>query len=326
MARYRFNALSAVGLLFLLLTLWMVWIAARNGLAYLRMRTVAVSVADSKLRISKGEGDTLEYTLGLALVATGDGDRQILEEVDLEHAVYPEEAFDELAFWAPGTRHTISFLRGQAREVRLPGNGDSPELNAAAGATIAAGLFLLVAVAMLAGLAEEQSWVRRFAWGRSIGVWTVFLFFGLAPLFGSIAFGWAYWQRANTWLPVTAHLLDAKHRFDAAALPPRVEITPDAAQLLTGHPYALLEFSLGNRTLHGGRGGYHQHGVLDSLREPADTAAGYPFRINPRNRWEVSGDPLWGEQFWAPFGILLLFGVAFTGASVLVRRSEHRFF
>ena len=51
----------------------------------------------------------------------------------------------------------------------------------------------------------------------------------------------------------------------------------------------------------------------------------YQFFMSPKNRWDMVPNLSWGEDFWVPFGILLFFGFAFTGASLIIRKSEGSF-
>lgn len=319
--------MTVVGLVLGLLVVWMLWIALKNTVAYARMRKAEVVVAGSTLRVhgserASGEFEPHWYSLQLALETVGEDKRQIVDEIDLDKAVYIEEALDELEYWKAGSRHQVRYLRGDAREVRLEGTS-SPEVARAIAALFGAMMFAFPALAIVAGMSEEDGWIQRFRWGKSLGAWVVFLAVGVVCLLGALAFLVGYVVKAQTWVEVEAKMVVAERKFEDVVLPANVQMDAAAKKSLADQPYQLLEYELGGRKLHGGIGRGVRHGVLDNMT--GESTGILQFRSDPIDRWEVSQDPLWGENFWVPFGAFGIFGLAFSGASLMVRRSEMRY-
>ncbi len=312
--------MSIAGLLLLALTILSLWFSAKNFWTYARMRSVDVSVAASSLRVDATppeRGETsgwLFYYLQLDFRAEDGSGRKLHWEGEAGRAAYPEEAFDELRLWGPGTRHRIQIIRGNARELRL-NEMEQPELEAGTGLLILAAMLGMIALAMLVGLGDENSPLRRFAFGRRLGIWTIFFGFGLLPLLGWGGFTASHVYRMATWQETSARRVEAGHRFDAAQLPKGVEVTPAARAILAEAKYDLIEYEWRGQRVRGGIGhfeGVHSHlGSADRLR----------FRISPKNRWELSEKLGWNADFWAPFGVLLFFGVAFCGAGLLIKKT-----
>jgi len=188
----RWNGLSIAGLVLLALTILLLWFSAKNFWTYVRMRTVDVSVAASSLRLDAAppeQGETSGspyYDLQLDFRAEDGSGRQLQWEGDAGRAAYPEEAIDELRLWGAGTRHRIQIIRGNARELRL-NEMEQPELESGIALLVGApmlGMIGLAMLAMLAGLGDENSPLMHFAFGRRLGIWTIFFGFGLLPLIG----------------------------------------------------------------------------------------------------------------------------------------------
>jgi hypothetical protein len=174
--------------------------------------------------------------------------------------------------------------------------------------------------ALVAGSMDEKRH-PRLAFLNELGAWTVFFAFGLMPLLGSVAFAWGMSQKINTWEPVLARKAGERAAFDTSKPIPNVEITSKAMQGLAENPYDRIEFNWKGQTLHGGIGPWL--GVYDTGLLPAGD--GYRFMSSPNDRWDITQNLSWQEDFAVPFGILLFFGVAFTGVSFVIKRSEKRF-
>lgn len=323
----RSKLLPSIGALFAVLTLLCLYGFARNLWTYARMRTVPVEVVRSSLLIEASTDPTadptdVDYILRLDLLTTDGTTRPIHWEDVPARAAYPEEAFDELTRWTPGSRHEIFQLRGEARAIRLPGSSSWLELNAAIGFLLAVlffGLFALI-IGTIAG--EESRWFRNSVFRRHLGVWIVFFTVGVGAFIGDFLFIATQLPKIISWPSVTASLRPAPADYEPQSLPPNVQITEEARKRIQLHPHNVLTFQWNGATLHGGLGA--NEGPYDALAHDAciSTTSPCQFRISPSDRWTVAATPGWNVEFFMPVGMFTLFGVAFTGAGLMIRRSE----
>ena len=311
--------------MFTVFTLLCVYGFAHNLLAYARMRTIPVEVVRSSLLIDASSDVTadptdVDYTLRLDLITTDGSARPIHWEDVPASAAYPEEAFDELTRWAPGARHQIYQLRGEARAIRLPGSLALQELNAAIGFLIAIVIFGFFAITLGTIAGEESSWFHNSWLRRHLGIWIVFFSVGVAALIGDFLFLTTQLPKILFWPSVTATLRSAPSDYDPQSLPPNVQITPEARKRIQLHPHNVLTFQWNGATLHGGLGA--NVGPYDELAREVCTSTSSPcqFRISPTDRWNVAAKPGWNVEFFMPIGMFTLFGVAFTGAGLMIRR------
>ena len=311
---------------FLLFAALCLWNSLADFWAAYRTRVVQASVVASKLKIDWGRSEAGSYeeplyTLSVDLKADDSSGRTFSLQGDPGRAVYPEEALDEFARWQPGRKQTIGILRGNAREIRLDQMESNPEVGKGIGWLFGFFFAGLTALAMLVSGNLDMNRHPRLAFAKGFGVWTIFFAFGLMPLLGSVAFGWAMFQRINTWKPVVAQKVGEQMAFDTAKPIPNVEITSKALIGLAAVPYNRIEFQWKGQILHGGIGPWR--GTYDA----GASAEGdnYRFLSSPDDRWEIRQRLSWKEDFAVPFGILLFFGVAFTGVSFVIKRSEKRF-
>jgi hypothetical protein len=327
--RRRFSGIEITGVVFLLLTLLMIWMAVKNFWIYSRMRSSEMTVLASALRVELIPGDdreepddpdSLAYILTLDLRANDGSGRQVHWVTDAGKAAYPEEALDELASWRPGTRHRIQMIRGDSRNLRIEGLADSPELERGFGGLLAAMMFGMIALGTLAGATEEHVLLRRFNLRRHLGVWMVFFGFGAMPLIGCVLFTYSNVHKMWTWQETTARRIEQGHKFDLSQLPPEVQLTPAAKAKLDGAVYDLLEYEWSGRKVHGGIGALF--GVHDLLKTGPDSDGTRRIWISPRNRWELSDTLGWKQDFWIPFGVLLFFGVTFCAAGLFIRKTS----
>ena len=327
MRREKKIMLGAGGFFVLLASLSLFY-SAKNFWAVSRMREVSATVVASSLKIDWGreEFETNEiplYLMSVELLADDGSGRVFHWSGDPGKAAYPEEALDEFALWQKGTRHRVAMLRGNARELRMEHLEDNPEQNAGIGWLFAAFFSAMIGVAFFASAGIEIGGRARLGFLRGMGMWTVFLAFGLLPLFGSVLFGWGMANRILSWEQVSAHKVGESIAFDTTLKIPGVEVTLNAATKLAENPYDRVEFQWKGRTLLGGIGkwgGVHDRGMSSGAGNGE-----YQFFISPKNRWDMVPNLSWGEDFWVPFGILLFFGFAFTGASLIIRKSEGSF-
>ncbi|MBM3785151.1 MAG: hypothetical protein FJW30_12365 [Acidobacteria bacterium] len=316
--RVRFGYLHPVILGAALLALICLYKCGSNVWSYLRMREIPVEVVAAKLKIDVTDQQITRelpepfYVLNLHFKATGGSGREIYVEEELANAFFPDEALDEFRIFAPGTQHRIYSLRGQAREIRLPGySTTNPEVTFAIAWFVLFG-FLVVTV-VSAGIADQGTAVRLFR------PWLALLVFGIPPLFGAVAFGWVETAKRYQYLTVDPKVTQLPKGY-MPALPPNVEISETARAYFTGREGdTLLEYSWNGRRLHGVIG---QDGAPhDILRNTLNSAAGTcRFYISPVDRWGIAKSLAFDAEFWAPLGILVLFGVLFTGAGFLVRK------
>ena len=285
------------------------WMAGSNLWAHLRMRTIAVEVVHSSLLIdATGKGNDLDLILRLDLKTTDGSGRTIHWEEGDGPAAYPEEGYDELRHWAPGTRHQVYQLRGQAEEIRLP-DAKSPEL-----VQMIIYLFLGVFTGFFAFVFSATLTERSF------GVWLVFFLVGVGAFFGAGLFAWFEIPKRLDWPSVVATLEPAPAPEATAEAQPRVVpenvvISPAAQQLLGRSSYKVLRFN----GLHAGLGGFGgRYDVLKARCESGDQEC--RFVVNPHDRWDVEPDAQWDGDLWAPLAIMAVFGLAFCGAGLLIRR------
>ena len=319
--------LLSIGGLFAVLTLLCLYGFVHNLWTYARMRTVPIEVVRSSLLIDASSDVTadptdVDYTLRLDLITTDGSARPVHWEDAPARAAYPEEAFDELTRWAPGARHEIFQLRGEARAIRLPGSSASQELNAAIGFLIGSFFFGFFALVIGAIAGEESSWFRNSWLKRRFGIWIVFFSIGVAALLGDFLFIATQLPKIVSWPSVTATLQPAPSDYEPQSLPPNVQITPEARKRIQLLPHNVLTFQWNGATLHGGLGA-NEGPYVDLAREVCiSTSVPCQFRISPTDRWEVAAKPGWNIEFFLPVGMFTLFGVAFAGAGLLIRRHE----
>ncbi len=301
----------------LLLGLFCIYKIGSNVWAYFHMRVMPVEVVNSSLLVDADSDRDPFFVLRLDLRSTDSNDRRIRWEEELSQANFIEEAYDELRRWAPGSRHNVQFLRGQAREIRIEVSGFNPELNAAGGWAFGAGFALMVGIPFLGVAAPESSWMRRLGLHKYLGPWLAFSMFGVFPLLGAIGFAIVETPKRFDWLTVTGTRVNHEQMPPA---PPNVEITPQVKEILEEKKASFfVRYEWNGRVLYGGLGRHNgAYSELTSACEGQSTNC--TFRSSPTNRWEVKRELGFNEDYWAPLGILTIFGVAFTGAGLLVRK------
>ncbi len=301
-----------IGFAFLLLPVaGCFWSAGTNLWTHLRMRTIPVEVVRSSLLLdAPGDGSDLNLILRLDLKTTDGAERLIYWADAPGRAAYPEEGYDELHRWAPGTRHRIYQIRGQAQEFRQPGVR-SPELVAMT-VYLSLGCFIGFFFFVFWTVANEDG-PRRF-----VGTWTVFFLVGVGAMIGSALFTWYEIPKRLYWPPVVATLEPVPEPMAEAPpkpLPDNVVITPAGRQLLERSPYKVLQFN----GIHAGLGNFG--GSYEQLAERcASGDQECRFLINPNDRWDVELDARWDESFFFPLGMFLVFGLAFGGGGLMIRR------
>lgn len=298
----------------------------QNLWVYFRMRTIPVEVVKSSLRIEAApEGDSVDYLLRMELKTTDAARRIFSAEAYLGRATYPEEAYDELASWAPGTRHLVYQVRGAARQIRLPGPGQAPELDKALVLLVLSLFPGFFAIALVAILFEENAWLRRTGLRKALGIWMVFSAVGLVMGIGFGLFVWSEAPKRFGWVQAVAREtgeIRATAEAEPRAFPANVEVTDHAKRILDGTSYRLLQFTAPDgRTWRAGIGTLG--GPYDSLRYacPAGEAE-CRFSMDPANRWDVATDLQWDGQFFLPAGLFLFFAVTFSGVGWFIRRVE----
>jgi hypothetical protein len=324
MMRLRLGVAFYAGSFFAVCFLLFAYLAIRNFRAYFTMRSAEVRVLASDLKIDFFPAPDSEsapfvgYLLRLKLETTDDAKRQISWETEAGKAAYPEEAFDELQDWAPGSVHRIQFLRGEARAIRIETLERSPELESGIGSTLALGIFGLIALfCFTASKIEEgdRSGKEPTFWGP----WLLFVGFGALPLIGWAVFTASFIWKANTWIPLSVQVPTEAKAFNLASAPANVEISDSAKEKLKSSEYRLFTFPWNGKMLHGAigyLGGEFDDNSGAGLRR-SDTLN---FHISPTNRWALQVNFGKGEDFWVPFLMLLFFGLAFTGAGLGIRK------
>lgn len=322
--RIRRGPALYLGILFALCTLFFVCRAILNFYVYYSMRSAEVRVLESSMKIDMMPSPYARslpyvgYLLRLRLQTTDAYLRELSWEMEAGKATYPEEAFDELRAWAPGTIHKIQFLRGDARSLRIEEVERSPELESAIGsAKLSAFLSAIVILCLVAARADD----RIFAKGL-FRPWLVFCGFGLIFLLSWIGFTTSQIWRAATWRKVTVQVPEQVTKLDAATLPANVEITSKAKEKLANTEYRVFPFEWNGRTLHGAvatRGSLH--GEFDGSYSASSGMPGpLRFHISPDNRWDLQVELGRGKDFWLPFGMFLIFGLGLAGAGVSLRK------
>lgn len=319
--------LRVLGASFGFISLLCLYGVGHNLWIYARMRTIPVEVVRSSLLVdipsdSTGDPNDIDYTLRLDLLTTDGSARPIHWEDIPARAAYPEEAFDELTRWAPGARHNIFQLRGEARAIRLPGSVVDQELSSAIGFFAATVFFGLFTIAILTTVGHEDSWFRNSKLRRIFGAWLVFAFVGVGALTADFIFLSSQLPKIVSWPTATATLQSAPSEYEPQNLPPNVQITPAARKRLQTYPHNVLTFQWNGATLHGGLGA--NEGPYDELAREVCISTSTPcqFRISATDRWNVAAKPGWNAEFFMPVGMFTLFGVAFTGAGLMIRRHE----
>jgi len=322
--------LPLAGIFLGLLTVLFLWFAIQNFWIASRMRNTDATVVASALKIDWGRPDSESveqplYLLRIDLRAADGSARTFHWEGDPGQAVYPEEALDEFKRWSPGTHHNIATIRGNSRELRLDQLESNPEIGKGVGWIFGAFFMGMFAVSLFAaGASDPVNAPPGLGLIKGFGIWIVFLAFGIPMLIGSMAFGWGMSQKILSWQQITSNEVGEAAAFDITRKIPNVEITAKALKGLEESLYKRLEFRWSGQTLHAGLGSWQ--GVYDiGLRGAPEENGKYRFFISPKDRWEVEPTLSWGENFGVPFGTLLFFGVAFTGASLAIRSQERRF-
>jgi len=301
----------------LLFSLFYVYKIGTNIWAYLHMREMPVEVVASSLFVDADHERYPYFLLRLDLRSTDANDRRVRWEEEISQAVYIEEAYDELRRWAPGTRHNVQFLRGQARELRLDASGTNPELTAAGAWTFGAGFALMVGIPFLGVAVPESSRLRQLGLHKYFGPWLAFSMFGVFPLLGAVAFAIVETPKRFQWIQVIGTPM---HRDQLPPPPSNVEITPQVKEILEEKKADFfVKHEWNGRFLLGGIGSYNgPYFRLSSMC--GSSAKSCTFFMSPTNRWDIKREMGFNEDFWAPLGILSLFGVVFTGVGLLVRK------
>ena len=324
MMRLRFGVPFYAGSFFAVFALLFAYWAVSNFRAYFTMRSAEVRVLASDMKIDffpapdSESSSFMGYQLRLKLETTDDAKRQISWETDAGKAAYPEEALDELKDWAPGSIHRIQFLRGAARSIRIEGLERSPELEAGIGSIIGLGIFGLIALCCFTAsrFEEEERGGKKSTFLRP---WLLFASFGALPLIGWVVFTASFILRANTWIPLSVQVPAEVKVFDLASMPANVEISDSAKEKLRSSEYRLFTFPWNGKVLHGGIG--YLGGEFDDNSGSGQRSSGtMNFHISPTNRWALQVNLGKGEDFWVPFAALLFFGLAFTGAGLMIRK------
>lgn len=284
--------------LFVILAAVLLWKIGANLVANQTMRGLEVKVVSSKLAIKhtiERGAPPCEYTLHLVLETTGTSPRRIVEELDIAKAWYPEEAYDELAFWAPGTLHKVHLIRGDATEVRLSTTEDNPEL-AGAAVLLFPAVFCILGVVAFVGASGKL--------GDNAFLIVPFMV-GIPMLLGAVLLvGRGVWKD-YTWPQVEAKVTESGKTWDPASVPPGTTVGLTASDVLKKiGTYSVAEYQFGGRTFHFGVRGV----------EPVGTT--YRFLLNPSDRFERLYDPY---DFEALLVTLLFMGFGFTGIGLLVR-------
>jgi hypothetical protein len=301
----------------LVFALFCVYKIGSNLWNYNRMRVMPVEVVSSSLFVDADAERYPFFVLRLDLRSTDANDRRIRWDEEISQAFYIEEAYDELRRWAPGTRHNVQFLRGQAREIRIEVSGVNPELQAAGGWTFGAGFALMIGIPLLGMAVPEDSRMRRLGLHKYVGPWLALSVFGFFPLIGAAAFAIVETPKRFQWKAVDGVPVSRK---DLPPAPPNVEITAQVKPILEEKkaPF-FVRHEWNGRVFHGGLG--EHNGPYEELYSTCEISQkSCRFYVSPTNRWEIKRAMAFDKEYWAPLGILSFFGVAFTGAGLLVRK------
>jgi hypothetical protein len=294
----------------LALTVFCLYKSVVNFVAHSRVRSLPVEVVQSSLHVDIDSEQDLFFTLKLDLHAKDSSDRYMHWEQELDGAVYIEEAYDELRYWAPGTRHTIKLIRGHASEIRLL-SASQPEFDAGAG-------WLMVVITMVFfGLATENA-LRRGP-RKVMGPWPVFAFCGIVALGGGIVYSVTQIPKRWEWLRVEGLAVKP----DAMpAVPARVEIAPRAQAVLEENKATrFLRFQWNGRPFHLAAGPIQA--VLSGMSDCQQEEGACQFRVDPESHWNIEQKLEFDSDLFIPAGILFFFGFAFTGAALMVRAADH---
>jgi hypothetical protein len=295
--RQFFLALAALPGLILL---FLVFGAVSNFWSHWRLPRAVVEVAESSLAIGEEPAtEGLRYVLRLHLRSGGHG--LLTHEQILSHASYPDEAYDELRFWAPGSRREVYLLSGDRPEIRLLTTDSFPEFERGVRFS-AASLFVLAVTAVLSGMAFGKNVVKRLIPG-------CLLLFGLIPVAGALLFSIYAVPQYAMWPRVTAVGL-----VQPPEPPKAVSWTPAARTRLSAAPYRVIRFTHAGRTLHGGIGAFH--GAYDVLDARCGIGKECQFWMDPSNRWDVLPERNVSEML-TPIGLAAVFGGAFIAAGLL---------
>ncbi|MFN0106789.1 MAG: hypothetical protein ACKV2U_32430 [Bryobacteraceae bacterium] len=304
-------------------SLYCLYSAAASLWSHLRMRSVPVEVVRSSLVMdahvyTPGQPAEPEYTLRLDLVTTDGSARNIHWEDAPGKAVYPEEAIDEFLRWSPGTRHTISQLRGEAREIRLAGSVDWPESGAAVAYLVGAVFLAFMALLALGVSSQNDSRLRPL-----FGMWIGFFSVGAVATLCAVLYAAWYIPKIGSWPMVGATTQTAPESYDPAGLPANVTITPATRKRFESSQHRVITFSWNGTPIRGGIGS--MDGPYDQLASSNCTAGGPPctFWFSPTDRWDIAARLGWGPGLFIPLGFFLVFGLAFSGVGLHLRR--HRF-
>jgi hypothetical protein len=283
------------------------------------MRNIPVEVVRSSLEVdahvyTADQPAEPEYTLRLHLVTTDASARNIHWTDVHGKAIYPEEAFDEIARWSPGSRHTISQLRGEAREIRLSGSGESPERTAATGyfaGAIFVALLIYIAVSIMSS--QGDPWITGSRLNLLFTPSGAFISFGVVAAVCALLYAAWYVPKINSWPMVTATVQAAPESYDPATLPPNVSITPAARKRFESSRHRVIAFAWNGEIIHGGVGA--MEGPYDELAGSVCGPNGLPcpFWINPANRWDIAARLGWNAGLFVPVGFFLLLAAVFFG-------------
>ncbi len=302
--------MKIAGIVFGLVTLLCAYNAVDNFRAAFTMRHYPAQVLASKLKVDYGFSDSEAreqplYTLVADFIATDESKRSFHWEGVPGSALYPEEAFDELARFAAGTTHNVSMLRGNARELRF----DSMETQLEVSKGIAWTCCSVFLGIISWGFLDWRKWKKR-------GVWVAFVALGILPLIAVLPVGYFAYERLTTWEYVSGTVIGERKAFDPLQPLPNVEFTAKAMEKLPEVAYQRFEFQWNGRVLHGGYGGWFgAYDVVFGQETPR-------FYVSPKDRWSAEETLDWKEDFWVPCGILVLFGVVFAGAGLLIKRTK----
>lgn len=320
----KFTLIAATALLGALCLLCL-WGAATNYWTYLRMRTLPVEVVAAKLVIDEFDTDydepaRLAYILKLDLAATGETSRFFTVEEFLRYPTHPEEALDELAAWSPGTRHSVYLIRGDAREVRLPGGSEFAERTTGNACLVGAIFFGLFAVIIFGVFQDNAFRLKAAALRRFFSIATVF--YGFSAMFAllTVFYLWDAIPKRIAGPNTLASISPAPTTYPPEAFSAQVSVTPNGRKQLDAFQLSsrrLLTFPWNGSTLHGGLGQYA--GAYNELAEYCpESASSCRFDVNPADRWDVSPAGRWDVHFFLPLFLLLVFtaGLGIAGRHV----------
>lgn len=293
-----------LGGLFSLLTVWCVLKIGMSVVGYWQIRTFDATVLARHLTIDWDKEDNVpEYWLRVDLKAD---DWVVVWEGEPGRARYPDEALDELNYWAVGSRHKVGVLRGEARRPLIYEAERRDQLTNAV-AWLLASFFTMMFAGSFLAVAREDS--KRFS--LNIGMWMVVVGFGLFPLIGAVLFGVTHAIDIMTWQQVESKQPSGQVKFDLSQPLADVTITPWAKQKLEDLEYQLSSFGWQGKTWKAGIG------RLNGMYEV--TGAQRRFWIAPHDRWSTEANLGFNTDFFVPVGIMLFFGVVFAGTGLAMK-------